>query len=527
MKNNDIKQGELEGSKEAAVQYMKALTEVARESFLILDADLRVVLANPTFYQNFQVTPEKTENILLYDLGNGQWNIPALKSLLEEILPEKKVVKDYEVKHTFQTIGEKTIVLNARRIDTSQLIILAMEDITVRKDLEEKLAEYTKGLEVKVAERTAKLETSIVSLGEAKAEDEAILASIGDGLVVVDKEGKILRVNYAFENLVGWKEKEVLGKLLVEVIPREDEAGNIVPFNERVLTKILSTTTTTTWYYIRKDKTRFPAASIITPFIVEGKIVGAVEVFRDITKEKEVDKAKSEFVSLASHQLRTPLGIMKWYLEVLQKEDYLQKAPQQTKEYFDEVSKSNERVLSLVRDLLSVSRIEQGRVKNVPKLVNIPEIITDIVTQMQILAKSKKVTLQLELKAQKLPNMYLDPLRFHEVIENLVTNAIEYTPTMGKIEVTVDENNNTVTVSVQDTGMGISAEDKSKLFDKFFRSQGAIKNNPEGSGLGLYVVKSYVEEWGGKISVESVEGKGSTFSILLPIKGANQKDRGN
>jgi len=144
-------------SKEVALHYMQPLVDVARESFLILDSNLRVILGNPTFYQNFQVTSEQTENKLLYDLGNGQWNIPALKSLLEEVLPEKKVVKDYEVKHIFQTIGEKTILLNARRIDTSQLIILAMEDITVRKELEEKLAQTAKDLAIKVDQRAKEL----------------------------------------------------------------------------------------------------------------------------------------------------------------------------------------------------------------------------------------------------------------------------------------------------------------------------------------------------------------------------------
>ena len=151
-------------SKELALHYFKPLVDVARESFLILDHDLRVILANPTFYQNFQVTPEQTEKVLLYELGNGQWNIPALKSLLEEVLPEKKVVKDYEVKHTFQTIGEKTILLNARRIDASQLIILAMEDITVRKELEEKLAEFAKEQEIKIVQRTRELSEKVKEL---------------------------------------------------------------------------------------------------------------------------------------------------------------------------------------------------------------------------------------------------------------------------------------------------------------------------------------------------------------------------
>lgn len=163
MKNNK-KQNESSESRELALHYMKTLVEVTREPILILDPSLRVISANPMFYQNFQVSLEKTENILLYQLGNGQWNIPELKKLLEEILPKKKTVKDYVVTHKFETIGEKTILLNARQIDSVQLIILAFEDITDRKSLEKKLAEYTKGLEVKVTERTKELTARVEEL---------------------------------------------------------------------------------------------------------------------------------------------------------------------------------------------------------------------------------------------------------------------------------------------------------------------------------------------------------------------------
>ncbi len=166
MNSSKAKKGGSKESQELALHYMKTLVEVARESFLILDSDLRVVSANPTFYQNFQVSPEQTENVFLYELGNGQWNIPILKSLLEEILPMKKVVKDYEVKHTFQKIGKKTILLNARQIDidTAHMIVLAMEDITVRKELERKLAEYTTELELKVLERTREIADRVKDL---------------------------------------------------------------------------------------------------------------------------------------------------------------------------------------------------------------------------------------------------------------------------------------------------------------------------------------------------------------------------
>jgi PAS fold len=153
-------------SKSIALHYLKTLVEVARESFLILDSNLRVVLANPTFYENFKVAPENTENMFLYELGNGQWDIPNLRSLLEEILPLKKVVKDFEVAHTFQKIGAKTILLNAHQIDvaSAHMIVLAMEDITVRKDLEQKLADYTTELEHTVAKRTSEIAERVKEL---------------------------------------------------------------------------------------------------------------------------------------------------------------------------------------------------------------------------------------------------------------------------------------------------------------------------------------------------------------------------
>ncbi len=163
MENKQIK-NDFKESQRIALHYFKTLVEVSRESFLILDPDLRVISANPTFYQNFQVTQKQTEGNLLYDLGNGQWDIPELKKLLEEMLPYEKFVKNFEVNHRFETIGQKTILLNARLIDSSQLIILAMEDISDRKILEEKLAEHSKYLSAKVEEQTKSLTIRINEL---------------------------------------------------------------------------------------------------------------------------------------------------------------------------------------------------------------------------------------------------------------------------------------------------------------------------------------------------------------------------
>jgi hypothetical protein len=164
MEKQKTKESARAKSKRLALHYMETLTEVARESFLILNADLKVLSANPIFYDTFKVTRAQTEGKFIYDLGNGQWDIPSLKDLLEKILPEKKIVENYEVKHVFPNIGEKTIQLNAQQVDSVQLIILALEDITNRKDLEEKTAERARELEAKVLDRTKELSARLKEL---------------------------------------------------------------------------------------------------------------------------------------------------------------------------------------------------------------------------------------------------------------------------------------------------------------------------------------------------------------------------
>ena len=150
--------------KEVALHYIRTFSDTAREPFLILDPDLRVVGANESFYKNFKVKKEETEGKLIYDLGNGQWKIPELKKLLEEILPEKKVFNDFEVSHEFPDIGLKIMLLNARQLDSTKQILLAIEDITVKKAIELKLASYTKNLENGIATKTEELKARIDEL---------------------------------------------------------------------------------------------------------------------------------------------------------------------------------------------------------------------------------------------------------------------------------------------------------------------------------------------------------------------------
>lgn len=152
--------------KEVALHFIKTFSDTAREPFLILDPDLTVVGANESFYKNFQVTKEDTENKFVYDLGDGQWDIPELRTLLEEILPEKGVFNDYEVTHEFPKIGLKIMLLNARQLDETKQILLAIEDITLKKAIEIKLANYTKNLEKGIETKTEDLKARIDELSK-------------------------------------------------------------------------------------------------------------------------------------------------------------------------------------------------------------------------------------------------------------------------------------------------------------------------------------------------------------------------
>jgi PAS domain S-box-containing protein len=227
---------------------------------------------------------------------------------LKVLASEKEVIRRKLVITARQlavTAKEKESTRRKLVVTARKLAVIAREKEHARRKLvvtAQKLKTLYETLEKKVLERTKDLE-------QIRSRSEAILASIGDGLVVVDKEGSITYINKSFEEMVGWKAKEIIGKSMVQVVPREDIHGKKVSFKERILTQVLSgekfvADLTNPFYYIRKNKSRFPTSSIVAPVTLNGKIVGAVEVFRDITKEKEIDKAKTEFVSLASHQLR-------------------------------------------------------------------------------------------------------------------------------------------------------------------------------------------------------------------------------
>ncbi|MBI4087033.1 PAS domain S-box protein [Candidatus Kaiserbacteria bacterium] len=405
--------------------------------------------------------------------------------------------------------------------------VAVFQDSTDRKRVEKELEN------AKIAARNVleDLEVERSVLAEAKAKDEAMLASIGDGVIVVDPVGNITFMNRTAQDLLGWKDTECVGKSLFEIVPMENETGDAVEMRARPLAVASASAgapvkggrvsvaspgrSAAPRYYIRKDKTRFPVAVTVAPVVLKRRLLGAIEVFRDITKEREVDRAKSEFVSLASHQLRTPLTTVNWYSEMLLK-DAVGNDSEKRKEYLEKIHAGSERMVTLVNTLLDVSRIELGTLMVDWKHVSLVELLEDVVGEQRPQFEERKITVTTTFP-KDIPAIETDSNLLRTVFQNLLSNAIKYTAPGGHVDVSVsvDADDGTAVV-FSDTGYGIPKKDHDKIFTKMFRADNIKTKGAEGTGLGLYIVKSVLAALGGTIRFESEENAGTTFSVRLP-----------
>ncbi|MFC1645377.1 PAS domain-containing protein, partial [Patescibacteria group bacterium] len=249
-----------------------------------------------------------------------------------------------------------------------------------------------------------------------------------------------------------------------------------------------------------------------------GKMIG---VSWDVTIEQEIDKAKTEFVSLASHQLRTPLSSMGWNAQMLLAGDAGELTEEQ-KEFIEEIYGSSQIMNNLVNALLNTSRIDLGTFSIEPEDINFEEIARSVLKELEPQIKEKKQNL--EENFEKLPLISADPQLLRIVFQNLLSNAIKYTPEDGKIGVSISKKDNDVLIVISDTGYGIPKKQQQKIFSKLFRAENIISKDVEGTGLGLYIVKAIIDVSGGKIWFESEENKGATFYVTIPLSGMKKKD---
>ncbi|MCB1178054.1 MAG: PAS domain S-box protein, partial [Leptospiraceae bacterium] len=335
-----------------------------------------------------------------------------------------------------------------------------------------------------------------------------------DQIIITDPKGLILYANSAIENIAGYTSVEVIGKtpaLWGKVMGDNfyKKLWNRIevekkPFRGEVKNR-------------RKNGELYDVDSQIFPILDNnGEVKFYVGIERDITKEKEIDRMKTEFVSVASHQLRTPLAAAKWLVELLLTEDADNLTDKQ-KHMLSQVYESNERLIKLVEDLLNVTRIEKGEKFSIErKDEDLVPLINEVLESSKVLAEKEHIIIDDPEGMPEHLTLNVDSIKIKQVFNNLITNAIRYSEAGGHVKLIVEEQDDEVLFKVQDQGIGISSEQLPHIFKKFFRTDKAQKMHTEGTGLGLYISQSIVEGHGGRIWVESVEGKGSTFRFALP-----------
>ena len=336
--------------------------------------------------------------------------------------------------------------------------------------------------------------------------------------------------------MTGFSAKEVIGKHYSHLVKFVREVDNepSEDFIAQALKSGHKTVMADNTLLIRKDGSKIPVADSAEPIrYTHGLLIGCVVVFRDITKEKETDKAKSEFIAIASHQLKTPTTIVNLYTEMLLNNPAGIDALKQ-KEYIAEIRGANQRMIDIVSALLNVSRIEMGIFSVDPTPVDVVVILKNIVKESQANVKEKNLILQ--EKYHQLEHMIpIDALLFNMVFSNLFSNSIKYTPLNGTISVKSLKvkkgehingkiiKENSLLVSISDNGCGIPLNQQDKIFTRFFRSDSARNLHTDGTGLGLYIVKSVLDHMGGQVWFLSKEDEGTTFYFTIPLRMMKQK----
>lgn len=407
------------------------------------------------------------------------------------------------------------IILVARRVAGGDLS--TGTEVTTKDELGY-LASAFNTMLASVRDNQENLETAKRNVEKEKVKDEALLVSIGEGILATDDTGRITLMNRVAERIIGWSVADVIGKKATEVILVMDENGKMVPPEEHAISTTLATGTTVmsnTMQYVHKITGKHtPVAVMVNPVILEGKLIGALATFRDITKEKEIEQMRVDLLSLASHQLRTPLSGTKWLIETLRKGIHGPLTKEQ-KEYLDEIYKINEHMTSLVFDMLSALRIESGSGLFKQATISIASLFDAVATTMASAAKAKNITLHID-KTNADIMITTAPELLRNVLESFVSNAITYSLSDKEVWMSLKKESSAIIISVKDSGIGIPAVEQSQIFKRFYRASNAKTFDTRGSGLGLYIASMLAKKIGVLLSFESGENKGSTFFVHIP-----------
>jgi PAS domain S-box-containing protein len=365
-------------------------------------------------------------------------------------------------------------------------------------------------------------------LQQEQTKSSVILESITDGVIVIDPKGTIQVINQSAAVMLGWEQQEAVKLDYRSLIGTEDDSDIQ---NETAITKSLQTSNAE--QAVSHLKTRngrtlyvdivaspiFQTTTIPETDETQKKLVGVIAVLRDVDKQKRQEQQRSDFISTASHEMRTPVAAIQGFIE-LALNPKVTTIDEKAKGYLEKAHEATKHLSELFQDLLTVSKSDDGRLTNNPKVIELTELLKEIVEQNTLSAEKKGLKVVYENDASDksiTPLMYVnaDPERLREVVSNLFDNAVKYTKT-GMITIGASLKNQGVVLRVSDTGLGIANEDIPHLFQKFYRTDNTATREIGGTGLGLYICRQIVEMMGGRIWVESTVGAGSTFYVEIP-----------
>jgi PAS domain S-box-containing protein len=355
---------------------------------------------------------------------------------------------------------------------------------------------------------------------------QSVITSIGEAVVVIDDKHKVLVVNSAATKLFATKMNRMIGRDMRKgvdlfkngrILSLEGEFGPTLRQGGTVVMDLRDN------FYLKNVAGRMiPVSGVISRLEGAGNIKGYVLSFRDISKDKEIDIAKTEFVSLASHQLRTPLSTIGWYAEMLNNGDAGAMNDKQS-EYLSEITQANKRMVGMVNALLNVSQIELGVFSVIPRPVNVIKIARIVIKELEGSIEEKKLTIK-ETYDEKMPVIMADSHFVKIILQNLISNAVNYSSDAGIIRVSISKLDKEMLIKIADEGRGIPGVAQPKVFTKLFRADNIKSVNTAGNGLGLYLVKLIVDKSNGKIWFESKENEGTTFYVRLPYKFRQNSD---
>ncbi len=476
---------------------------------------------NLTGYKKIDIIGQKIEKLFLEK--------EEVKDLIEEI-KGKKDKKEKEL--TLLTKEEKpvpvTVSLLSRESEDGSFIgyFLTITDTSEKNELEKRIEEELKNKEEEIEEKTRQMadsrsallniledvDSSYQEAEKERAKTSAIIENFVDGLLFFDKEGVLSIANSKAEQFFNFKGPDIYGKNLkqlfkisslnplIEVISKENEIKDLFREDLKLNDNLHLEVTTTT---VKK----------------EDDILGTLIHVHDITREKRIEKIKTEFIAIAAHQLRTPLCGIKWTLgtfleEIVEENIELGDSKELIKNAYD----SNERMIKLVNNLLNVNKIEEGQYSYKMEEVDIFEVINPLVEKFSKLAKQKEnLTFRVEKKQKTFPKIVMDKERILLVLDNFLDNAFKYAEKGEVLLSLTKEGDKEIKIAVYDEGGGIPKEDHERVFNKFFRAENITSKDTEGSGLGLFICKNIIEYHNGEIGFDSSE-KGTVFYFTLPIK---------